>query len=640
MPGGGGLLQLISQGPSSAYLTDKPDITFFKALYKRHSVFSVESYLQSFLGDVNFGKRSTVQLARTGDLCGPCFLEVKLPDLTSFVFDSPDTSTIPRQPRIIKSFFQSPTTVSFTVDTSNLYSPTNAILGSVLVVDYKSSSTPNRSCALNITPLTEVVAKSGSVTYVDTTGLAITDYKAIDKFEMRTFVSGSYVAPYIVAPGISGTYADASLKRLAVGVSPSLGGWDGTEFFEVVFYTTTSGVPVELIRMNSNSTSTTTATNGTKWFQCDVPSVTSGTTFSVEIISATRTSAANIDGVLSNPRTTYNIKWADAIGFVLIKSMELDIGGARIDFYDRTWQDIWSELFLSIDKKPGIYKMVGKMTNVATGTEDYDIWDWSKSFNDSRTVFIPILFFNRNIGQSFSLASLSFHEVRFNIEWATFAECIKSNSTITSLNPSPLPQFDARFFSDIVYVDSPERNLFATKSHEYLVTVMQSNMGTPVVAALSSGQARKFDLTFTNNVKELIWVFVSDTNLETNPVTGNNHFNYNISSGDEIFTNAKILLNGNDRALERSSAFYRLLMPFQYHSYAAQKNIFLYSFALHPEDQTQPSGHLNASRISSLQLHLTLSPSVPDGKLYVFAPTWNILRYTNGMAGLLFTRTG
>ena len=37
---GGGLMQLVAQG-ADAYLTGKPEITFFKIVYRRHTAFAV-----------------------------------------------------------------------------------------------------------------------------------------------------------------------------------------------------------------------------------------------------------------------------------------------------------------------------------------------------------------------------------------------------------------------------------------------------------------------------------------------------------------------------------------------------------------------------------------------------------------------
>lgn len=640
MSGGGGILQLVAQGPSDAYLTSRPEITWFKSVFRRHTPFATESYAQAFLGDVNFGKRSTVQLAKTGDLAGCCWLEITLPDLTAFAFDLPDSSTLPRQPRILKTVFLQKNHCSFEVDLSTFSSfpSPDAMVGAFMYVKYKAATTPSKRLALNVFSAKSVVGDNGKGTYVDVNGLPQTNYKLVDRFETRVFISGAYVAPSGAAPGIKGAYVDTLSKQLAVGTV------GGTETYSVTFWDYSGPTPVELLTV-PGSASSFSGSDGSAWFTCDVAQqITAASDFRVEIRSATRPSLfAAIDGVLSNPRTTYNLKWCDAVGFAALRSIELEIGGARIDYYERVWQDIWSELFVSTDKKPGLYSCVGKYTALSSGVDAYDIWDWTKSYAGARTYYVPLLFFNRVLGQAIPMCALQFHDVRFNIEWAPFAELIKSDTRLGTLTPSPAPQLSARFFTDITYVDTPERNLFATSAHEYLVTVCQSNYGTPVIASLSAGQSRKFDLAFTNPIKELIFVFVSDANLSADPVNGNNHFRYDLPgmfTSEDLFSSAKILLNGNDRFLARGPAYFRLLQPFQHHSFASTKKIYLYSFALHPENTTQPSGHLNASRIDSLQLQLTLSPSCPDGQLFVFAPTWNILSVKNGMAGLVFARTG
>ena len=38
----GGLIQIVSSGKEDVYLTIKPEITFFKIAYKRHTNYSIE----------------------------------------------------------------------------------------------------------------------------------------------------------------------------------------------------------------------------------------------------------------------------------------------------------------------------------------------------------------------------------------------------------------------------------------------------------------------------------------------------------------------------------------------------------------------------------------------------------------------
>ena len=80
---GGGLMELVAKGSQDIYLTGKPQITFFKTIYKRHTNFSIESIEQTFKGDVDFGLKSTIVLSRAGDLVSDIILEINIPRIES-----------------------------------------------------------------------------------------------------------------------------------------------------------------------------------------------------------------------------------------------------------------------------------------------------------------------------------------------------------------------------------------------------------------------------------------------------------------------------------------------------------------------------------------------------------------------------
>ena len=75
---GGGLLQLVAYGAQDVYLTGNPQITFFKASYRRHTNFAMEAIEQTFNGSATFGSRVTCQISRNGDLINRVYLQVNL----------------------------------------------------------------------------------------------------------------------------------------------------------------------------------------------------------------------------------------------------------------------------------------------------------------------------------------------------------------------------------------------------------------------------------------------------------------------------------------------------------------------------------------------------------------------------------
>ena len=77
----GAVMQLVTYGVQDLYLTGNPMITYFKAVFRRHTNFATEVIQQPFAANPNFGTRVSAVLARHGDLLSNLFLTVTLPDL-------------------------------------------------------------------------------------------------------------------------------------------------------------------------------------------------------------------------------------------------------------------------------------------------------------------------------------------------------------------------------------------------------------------------------------------------------------------------------------------------------------------------------------------------------------------------------
>lgn len=79
----GGLIQVIARGTQDAYLTVKPQITQWKAVYRRHTIFATESIEQVFNGSPDFNKKVVCNIQRNGDLITKMYLRVVLPELAA-----------------------------------------------------------------------------------------------------------------------------------------------------------------------------------------------------------------------------------------------------------------------------------------------------------------------------------------------------------------------------------------------------------------------------------------------------------------------------------------------------------------------------------------------------------------------------
>jgi hypothetical protein len=73
----GGLMQLVAYGAQDVYLTGQPKVTFFQAVYKRHTNFAMENIQQTVNGTPSNGGRVSVTIARNGDLVGDMYIRLQ-----------------------------------------------------------------------------------------------------------------------------------------------------------------------------------------------------------------------------------------------------------------------------------------------------------------------------------------------------------------------------------------------------------------------------------------------------------------------------------------------------------------------------------------------------------------------------------
>jgi len=70
-------MQLVAYGAQDVYLTGQPKVTFFQAVYKRHTNFAMENIQQTVNGTPTNGGRVSVTIARNGDLVGDMYIRLQ-----------------------------------------------------------------------------------------------------------------------------------------------------------------------------------------------------------------------------------------------------------------------------------------------------------------------------------------------------------------------------------------------------------------------------------------------------------------------------------------------------------------------------------------------------------------------------------
>jgi hypothetical protein len=349
----------------------------------------------------------------------------------------------------------------------------------------------------------------------------------------------------------------------------------------------------------------------------------------------------------------YELVWTNFTGLALLQSVEVEIGGQPIDKHYSTWMYAWQELTMTSEKADGYKRMVGGV----------DAMGWLSLGNSSahNLLRIPLDFwFNINAGLSLPLIALQYHEVKFVFNFEEFRNLVivvdKNSGDVLEradwrlVGPAPTPQID--MFIDYIYLDTDERRKFAQMSHEYLIEqVQQTEQSIPIKGAGGLSNQR---LSFNHPCKELIWFFVRNDNLENN-----DWFNFSGAPkgheklGPDMLKTAQLKLNGHPRfSPARDPLFFRQWQPFIHHTTIPDSNLYVYSFALRPEEH-QPSGTCNFSRIDNTHLELQMNTKdadyvspipgvepfpVPDSVLLtVYARNYNVLRIMSGMGGLAYS---
>lgn len=256
--------------------------------------------------------------------------------------------------------------------------------------------------------------------------------------------------------------------------------------------------------------------------------------------------------------------------------------------------------------------------------------------------------------------------------------------------------FNLEISSTYIFLDDMERKRFKNTSHEYLIEQLQFQQF--VSNTVNTTQKELNISSFHHPVKELIWTGIPFTssnitfidkdttsdslvtkNLNNGTfahvsgiryVTGTTDILYGggISSDSEGFykedlginekisgkfvqgligsstpdvlnyCNYKIVLNGNDRIEYKPLQYFTRQNLHKYHKggcVSVPDSIAVFSFALDPTN-IEPTGTCNFSNIESIIIDRDL-PSTENLKgVNVYAINYNILRFVNGQAGLMY----
>ncbi len=375
-------------------------------------------------------------------------------------------------------------------------------------------------------------------------------------------------------------------------------------------------------------------------------------------------------------------RWIRNIGNYLIYSYSISADSQLLDTRWGEFNDIWNELSLPADKKETYNRMTGNVPEFINPTSTpvvtlknnrIDYFNYPGGSTDGtpsiskRRIFIPLDFwFSKTTSLALPLVALQYQVINITIELRGIEDLYQIYDPSSRIYLSPaeyrikypnssvsigdflkfggggpnIVDLNAYLECEYVFLDDPERNFIATNSFDFLIENIYRTETTGIKNIYT------IDMFISNPIKELIWITRRSDIKKFNDWT-NLTASIPEDRSKSALNTAKLLWNGKDRIDEKSSTYFNLLQPYQYHTSSPREGIYCYSFALFPE-KIQPSGSYNASTIDTNKLYLTMNPFIqtpvaagPDSTEYtvtVYSIYYNICRIMGGHAGMVFAK--
>jgi hypothetical protein len=238
-----------------------------------------------------------------------------------------------------------------------------------------------------------------------------------------------------------------------------------------------------------------------------------------------------------------SFRWLSYIGHCLVKQVEVEIGGQRIDRQYGDWMQIWTQLSTEPGSVKALDSLLGNTHDLTllktktSGSEDLDATCSAsettlscvpRKGTPAKTLYIPLQFwFCRNPGVAIPLIALQYHEVRINVDFNQWESCVYGEKSGEPVRPPTYSLAAASLYVDYVYLDTEERRRFAQQSHEYLIEQLQYTGAESITSS-----SNKIQLNFNHPVKELQWVVQRDSFVDCSfqswisSVGGQQPFNY------------------------------------------------------------------------------------------------------------------
>jgi hypothetical protein len=637
---GGGLLQIVSSTNEDLFITSKPQITFFKLVFYTYTNFSIETLEEFFDGAPDFGESVTCTLAKTGDLINHMYLKIDLPEVHIPIVNN--SIIHPKNKTFINNIILEYNEVKQNFTNYKQYIKYFFVLWRLLWNE-SISIAGNYNSVMNI----------------------INIYKKSDN--------------WIEYNKYNNIYSNVFIKKINSYIN-----------FDIVYMFELS-LKLEYQFSNYSNLKNTEFKNKLKTF---LVTYRENTLLYNNQLFNELTKIKNIIDIENI--NYYRFSWVPKIGLRLIDSIDISIGGQVIDRLNSDMLNIWYELTLSQNHINTFNNIIGNISKLIN-------YDANKK--ESYSLYIPLPFwFSKYTGISLPALALRYHDIQVNLKLKELSECCVIETIESNLNDNVninelINILNVSLYIDYIYIEQEERKKFGRNTLEYLIDQHQY---LPVnnINSININQL----LYFVNPIKELLWtcqskvwnkyefvkiykfrtvtnlnnkqikliignkhlIKINDNiriynskyynniykviNIDETSITINNDYIINDDGYIEIINTIysentidtlSITFNSIERVTNRESNYYNLIQPWKHHTNIPSPGIYLFSFAIHPEDY-QPSGSCNMGLLDANQAFININPIFfeymnKNVSINFFARSINILKISEGMASLAFS---
>lgn len=650
---------MISTGKKDVFLSIDPQITFFKIVFLRHTIFALEIVEEIFNRIPNFGENGICQLSKYGDLVSNMFLKIVIPNV--LISNNVDKTLIPKQ--------------DLTEFTTNLNN-------NIKYIDsYK------------------IFMSSAMYYWRIINNLSNSNFTVINS-QIQQFINNNdnYFINY-----------NSNLTSIVQCSNDFLINFN----FDIINY----------ISQNVTFQQSVYTSKLTLQFQLNLQNYLQNfILYSNKLYKLLIDNNVYLNNIINTCNSQYyRFSWTEKLGFAIINRLSLLIGGQEIDYLTNDNLNIWYELINNKNNNETLNNMIGNISTLTNFDNNlkpsYNLiiplpfW-----FCKYKTQAIPCLSLkyhdlminvtleelykcclfepniynqyntNININEIISISNISLlveyvflgHDERIKFGSHTHEYLIEQNKQLiyNNINNNPI-NLNLDFYNPIkeIYWVIQSNNIINNFNIWNKYEIIDIYYGSIIDSTLQNNGII-INIGFIDIYKNLINIksidnlidykyieifnsnyyngFYEIINITSNTVIINTKFilsdiflfklyNNKFSINNSFIINENIQIYGQNLQSIRDPYYFTLVQNFQNHSNIPD-NIHSFSFALHPEN-FQPSGSCNFSCIDSKILYLDFNQNLIDNIninndsliVKIIARSYNILKIENGYGKIIFS---